>query len=130
MEHLVQPGSFIWRWISDEWLISKSASLCFGLSVLVIVWMSVVIVSGLEPEAVGATANVLLGVGGVLGAISVFFLWGGMWRYWARHSSQSPRARGAWFFVLLVGAWYGAILYYSFVYLPGREKPSPGTGNE
>ncbi len=126
----MQPGSFIWRWVSDEWLISKSASVCFGLSVLVIAWMSVVVLSGLEPQAVGTTANVLLGVGGVLGAFSAFFLWGGMWRYWARHSSQSPGARRAWLFVLLIGVWYGAILYYSFVYLPRREKSNPGIGTE
>ena len=126
----MQQGSFIWRWISDEWLISKSASVWFGLSVLVIVWMSVVVFSGLEPQTVGAMANVLLGVGGVLCAFSVFFLWGGMWRYWARHSAQSAGVRRAWFFVLLVGVWYGAILYYSFVYLRGREKLNLGTGNE
>lgn len=119
MEYLLAPGSFIWRWISDEWLLSRGASLWFGLCSLIIVWMSVVILIDVTPGGTGT--QTALGVGGVLAAFSVFFLWGGMWRYWAINGTTSS-ARRAWFCVLVFCLWYGAIFYYSFVYLPGRRS--------
>jgi hypothetical protein len=112
------PGSFIWRRIDDEWLVSRSASAFFALSSLVIVGMTVVVFANVEPQALGPAGDTLLGTGGVFAAVGVFFLWGGMWRYWMRCDSSSLVARRVWFLALAVGLWYGAILYYVFVYLP------------
>jgi hypothetical protein len=113
----VYPGSFIWRRIDDEWLVSKSASAFFALSVLIIVGMTVVLFANIESQTLGFVGNALLGIGGVLAAVSVFFLWGGMWRYWIECDSSSLAARRIWFLVLVVGLWYGAILYYALVYM-------------
>jgi hypothetical protein len=75
----VYPGSFIWRRIDDEWLVSRSASAFFALSSLVIVGMTVVIFVDVDTQALGSVGNALLGIGGVFAAVGVFFLWGGMW---------------------------------------------------
>jgi hypothetical protein len=120
----VYPGSFIWRRIDDEWLVSRSASAFFALSALIIVGMTVVVFANIESRTLGSVGNTLLGIGGVFAAVSVFFLWGGMWRYWIRCDSSSLAARRVWFLALAVGLWYGAILYYALVYLPrarGRQ---------
>jgi hypothetical protein len=45
-----------------------------------------------------------------------------MWHYWGECDSSSPAARRAWFFVLIFGLWYGAVLYYLFVYLPSTLR--------
>jgi hypothetical protein len=119
----VYPGSFIWRKIDDEWLVSRSASAFFALSSLVIVGMTVVIFADVDTQAPGSLGNALFGVGGVFAAVGVFFLWGGMWRYWIRCDTTSLTARRVWFFALAVGLWYGAILYYALVYLPRTRRP-------
>ena len=82
--------------------------------------MSVVIFSNFTPA--GAVAQILVGAGGVLFAFSAFFVWGGMWRYWSINGTNSAAARRVWFCLLLFGVWYGAILYYSLVYLQGRSR--------
>lgn len=111
------PGSFIWRRIGDTWLVSKSAAAAFAVSAVVILGMTVAIVTT-EPQSVGLVVQFFLGIGGVLAAISVFFLWGGMWHYWGKCDPSSLAARRAWFFALVFGLWYGAVLYYLIVYLP------------
>jgi hypothetical protein len=120
-ELIVYPGSFIWRRIDDEWIVSKSASLFFALSVFFIVGMTVVIFANIESRTLGSMGNTLLGIGGVSAALGVFFLWGGMWRHWIRYNFSSLAARRIWFLALVVGVWYGAILYYALVYLPSTR---------
>ncbi|MGA7080675.1 MAG: hypothetical protein WBQ43_20130 [Terriglobales bacterium] len=115
------PGSFIWRKIGDTWLVSKSASAAFALSAIVILGMTVAIVTT-EPQSVGSVVQFFLGIGGILAAVSVFFLWGGMWRYWGNCDSSSLAARRVWFFALVFGLWYGAVLYYLLVYLPNTLR--------
>ncbi len=115
------PGSFIWRRIDDDWLMSRSASAFFALSALIIVVMTVVIFANIESRTLGSVGNTLLGIGGVFAAVGVFFLWGGMWRYWTRCDTSSLVGRRLWFLALAVGLWYGAILYYAFVYLPSAR---------
>jgi uncharacterized BrkB/YihY/UPF0761 family membrane protein len=64
----------------------------------------------------------LLAIGGAAIAVSAFFLWGGMWKYWIVCDSSSQLSRRVWFVVLIIGLWYGAVLYYLFVYLPDVQK--------
>jgi hypothetical protein len=111
------PGSFIWRRIGDKWLVSKSAAAGFAVAAIIILGMTVAIITT-EPQTIGSVVRFFLGIGGILAAVSVFFLWGGMWHYWERSDSSSLAARRAWFFGLVFGLWYGAVLYYLLVYLP------------
>jgi hypothetical protein len=41
----------------------------------------------------------------------------GMWSYWLRVDRSTRKLKRLWFFVLLVGFWYGSILYFLLKYL-------------
>jgi hypothetical protein len=127
-ELTVYPGSFIWRRINDEWLLSRSASALFAMAGFVIVGMTVVIFANIQSATLDPVSNAALGVGGVLAGLGVLFLWGGMWRYWIRCDSSTVAARRFWFLVLVAGLWYGAILYYAIIYLPNRRSQVMQTG--
>jgi len=58
----------------------------------------------------------------ILGPIGGFFIWLGLWRYWLRVDDSSRWMKRASFFVLLVGLWYGAIVYFLWVYLPQLSR--------
>lgn len=121
-ETVLYPGSFLWRRISDEWLLSRSASVLFFLCSITILGMSSIFLTDFESRTFGLLGNVLLAVAGMSGAVSVFFLWGGMWRYWIGCDSSTSPVRRIWFLVLVVGLWYGAILYFGAVYLMQRHQ--------
>jgi hypothetical protein len=113
--------------ISDEWLASGDASrLLAGASAFTLAatagWLA-----GVQVQDTGVLSRVLWGIFGVLLPISVFFLWGGMWSYWMRCDPSSRLARRIWFAILLIGFWYGSILYYAFVYLRTRRRAVPNT---
>jgi len=118
----VYPGSFIWRRISDEWLVSKAASVCFAVASLIITAITVVSFPDTPIQDIGVISRTLWGIFGALAAVSIFFLWGGMWRYWIDCDPTSRMSRRVWFAILIVGLWYGAILYYVCVFLPTTRK--------
>jgi hypothetical protein len=124
------PGSFIWRWINDKWLMSKAASVFFAGSAFLIVGMTVVVLKDIDTGHLTLASNLLLGAGGVLSAIGAFFLWGGMWRHCRLHNFSSPASRRLWSAILVVGVFYGAVLYYGCVYLTATAqrgvRPSGG----
>jgi hypothetical protein len=47
----------------------------------------------------------------------MFFVWMGMWWYWATLDDSGKWAKRFWFFVLLFGFWLGSAMYYVCVYL-------------
>jgi hypothetical protein len=67
-------------------------------------------------------SRVFGGIAGVLGSLSVFLLWSGMWRYWTRIDESRKAGRRFWFCILLVGIWFGAALYYALVYVPEVKR--------
>jgi hypothetical protein len=126
---MIYPGSVIWKRISDEWLVSKAASGLFAVSSFVIAGVTWLLFGYNLPQNPPLTVEVLCGILGVSGPIAMFFLWGGMWRYWMRGEPSNRFLRRLWFVALVLGIWYGAILYYLLVYLPGAgtraiERPS------
>ncbi len=58
----------------------------------------------------------------VLGPIGSIFIWFGMWRYWVRVDDSGVWIKRLSFLVLLVGFWYGAIVYFLCVYIPQRSR--------
>jgi hypothetical protein len=116
------PGSFIWNRISEEWLVSKRASALFALSSASIAICTMLGLYFPPQDPVSLFANILWGILGVATGLSILFLWGGMWSYWIRCDSSSKWTRRFWFLVLLAGFWYGAIVYFAFVYLPSRTR--------
>ena len=125
MEPEIFPPEFFWHRISDKWLVSRTASICFAVAAIYIIAITAVLYSPVlqEDHPHPPFLFVLLcGIGGVLGALSAFFLWGGMWRYWRRCDPSKQIAHRIWFLVLFLGFCYGSILYYAVVYLPTTRK--------
>jgi len=121
------PRSFIWKWLGEEWFASKNASTLFAVcSVLTLVLTAVLYIGVPSPSALSTTSIVLFGIVGFLGPLAMFFLWGGMLRYWTRSEPSGRAATRFWFVLLIVGLCYGAILYYLFVYLPSLRRSKTG----
>ena len=112
------PFSFIWKRVSDEWLRSRTATVLFGMSACVVVGVTVAfIVDKIPVNEPSIPINIFWGGVGMLGAFSIFFIWGGMLSYWTRCDSSVPVVRRFWFFLLVIGIWYGAVFYYLLVYM-------------
>ena len=118
------PGSFFFRRCSDQWLVSKTASKWFAASSLIVIVVMTPIGFGYwDHPGASPVRDVIDGVLGIAGGVSSLLLWGGMWRYWARIDASSRAVKTAWFVVLLLSVWYGAILYYLAVYLRRTQHP-------
>jgi hypothetical protein len=119
------PGSFIWKHISDEWLVSRNASALFAVSSVLILGMTAASYNYFPTQNTGMFIADFWCAAVILCAAGIPFLWGGMWRYWMIGGASNGSARRIWFFFLAFGLWYGAVFYYVFVYLPathGRRK--------
>ena len=66
--------------------------------------------------------SVAFGVWGMYTGAGAMVLWIVMWKYWARFERSSPSARIGWFMVLLVGMYYGGLIYALYVCMTGRIK--------
>jgi hypothetical protein len=117
-------GVFSFFRVSEEWLMSKTAYLLFATATVVILAVSLAVaLLGIPAEdEVTPIARAIWGTGGVFGALSAFFLWDGMWHYWKVCDSSSRIMRRVWFLFLLLGVWYGAILYFLAIYSPSVTK--------
>ena len=101
-----------------EWLITRQAARLFFASTFLVLALTPVFLGR------GVTADMPLwmripwGILGVVGPLAVFFLWIGMWRYWAVVDDSKVYGKRLWFLILLLGFWYGSCLYCYLVYLP------------
>lgn len=116
--------------VSNEWLISRTAGKLFAASAFIVVAETPVIVVSRIPETV--SGNVFQALMGAAGALSLFFIWLGMWTYWVRIDKSRPAVKRLSFFVLLLGFWYGAILYflYQYLWIDGRKRRAGERANE
>ena len=118
-----------WSWVSDDWLVNKTASRLFGASAIVVVFLATPFFLGLFPTIRNAPmlswANLLELVLGVVTPLAILFLWTGMWRHWTQCNTSTRAIKRVWFFVLLFGLWWGAVLYYLMAYLRHAEKTEP-----
>lgn len=127
------PFSFIFRRVSDEWLVSRTASILFSVSCVSLLVVTPIWFGSAKIPDTTLWGNILLGILGVAGAFGLFFLWGGMWHYWLRVDASTQGVKRLWFFVLLIGLWYGSVLYFLLKYLL-RDRAGwgglPGEGTE
>lgn len=114
--------SIFWRHVGRQWFLSGRASVAFGASAAMIIAMTAVFFADVPIRDTGPLSELLWGAFGVLSGLSVLFLWTGMWHYWRVLDYSNPVWRRLWFVALTLGFWYGAVLYYVFVYL---KKVSP-----
>ena len=101
----------------DDWLISPLISKLFFGSALCVVLFTLEYFVG-DTSKSPHWQNVLWEVLSVIESFGIFFIWLGMWRYWARLDDSKPYLKRLWFVVLLVGFWWASVLYYFSVYLP------------
>jgi hypothetical protein len=102
----------------DDWIVSRQADTLFLVSVPFIVAVTPFFFGWVNITRATVWTQLGGAVVGVLGPISLFFLWFGMWRYWMRLDSSTARTKRLWFVILLIGFWYGSMLYYFCVYRP------------
>jgi hypothetical protein len=102
--------------IGDRWLVSKSASNMFAAAAILIVLVTALLAFNMAQDT-GLLSEIFWAIAGVLSGLGAFFIWSGMWRFWSRLDQSSRFARRIWFFMLLIGLWYGAVLYFVLVYM-------------
>lgn len=125
LAHMFSPArlfglrpSGLFDWFNDKWLVSGQALKLFCISTLFVAALAPIFFGLVNFAKPSPLERLLWGFEGVFGPISLFFLWIGMWRYWVRLDTSTPALKTASFFLLLVGAWFGAIPYCFFVYRP------------
>ena len=113
VEHQI-PLLFVWFLKSA--VISLATFTLIGLTLWIIVG---------EPhhnllDGLPGSVSILLGLWGLYTGAGSMVLWITMWIYWMRIERTS--ARLSWFLVLLVGTYYGALVYAIYIWKTGRIK--------
>jgi hypothetical protein len=126
---MIPVFSSFWDGVGDKWLVSRAAFASFACASVLVAFMTVALAFDFVRDT-GTLTETAWGTAGVLAGVSVFFIWSGMWRYWTKLDRSSRFARRCWFVVLLLGLWYGAILYFIFVYIPYCVRASYAQGRE
>jgi RHS repeat-associated protein len=117
--------------VTDQhWLLKKTQRRLFayaalGAVLICILALAIDLIPDNETTQITQTLPAkILGVAlGLIGAPTVLWLWVGMAWYWLRLDSSPRRQKIAWFLVLLMLNWIGAIAYYFVVFRraqPGR----------
>ena len=121
--------SRFWNRIGDRWLVSRYASNMFAAAAILIVLVTALLAFNMAQDT-GLLSEVFWAIAGVLSGPGAFFIWSGMWRFWSRLDQSSRFARRVWFFMLLIGLWYGAVLYFVLVYMrSSRTSLAENRGN-
>ena len=112
-EHRI-PWLFVWFLRSV--VISLAAFTLIGLTLWIIIG---------EPDhnlldGLPGFVSILFGVWGLYTGAGAMILWIAMWIYWARIERSSGRL--GWFLVLLIGMYYGALIYAIYLWTTGRIK--------
>lgn len=109
---------YLWRRIGEHWMLSRTAAWMLGFSAILSLAATPVFFGQIPITSYSVASRVFWGVAGILTPISIFFVWIGMWRYWLYNDESKLLARRLSFLLLLVGMWYGAVIYYVAIFLP------------
>ena len=102
----------------EEWFVSRQAGVIFFLSAVSSIAVMALLVGLVHPSGMSPAAKFPWIVFSVAGPAGLLVLYFGMWWYWIRFDDSGAWAKRLWFLILLVGPWFGGILYCFFVYLP------------
>src|SRR5215469_13928383 len=106
----------IWDKFDERWIGTRVAARWFLVATLFVLTTLPLFIG--KPSPSGALGKAYGAVAGIGGAISIFYLWIGMWKYWARLDESGRWSKRFWFAVMLAGFWYGSCLYCWCIYLP------------
>lgn len=110
-----------WKKLTPEWLRSSNAASIFVVCSAFTLAL-VPVLFGRVQRGGSFAYQAFWGSVGVVGAPATILLWVGMWKYWAQVDDAGRWAKRFWFLILLVGLWYGSVLYCYLVYLPQRRR--------
>jgi hypothetical protein len=111
-----------WDGVSREWMTGRQAALVFGLAVAMTCLITCMVFGLFDVFSTRGFSRFLWNAIGIIGVFSAFSLWGAMQRFHGFWEESTGR-RLAWMRLLLTyGMWYGAIVYFLFVYMPARSK--------
>jgi len=110
--------SKLWDDLGEDWLCSRRAAKTFLLATVLIFPTSLQMLGKVTPESLPLWAQYPWLFICVVGTAALFFLWFGMWRYWAKLDHSNRATKRLWFVVLLFGLWIGACFYFYGAYLP------------
>src|ERR1700730_3299416 len=99
----------------DDWIVSRQAAPLFLVALLFVLAVTPFLFGLVDLTNPNIGMKLGYGIVGVVGPVALFFLWFGMWRFWMRLDRSRARSKRVWFAILLIGFWYGSILYYFFV---------------
>jgi hypothetical protein len=116
----------VFEWFKDDWLVSRRAVKLFSISTVFVLATVPIFFVPIDPEKLSPLFRIPFGIEGLLGPLSIFFLWIGMWRYWLRLDSSTGFLKATSFFLLLLGLAFGAVLYCFIVYRPQVLRRSWG----
>jgi hypothetical protein len=108
----------VWNRFDDEWMQTRRAVNLFLTGSAFVVALTVIWFSHLDIASMRFLFRLPLTLVAMLGVLSGFFVWFGMWRYWARLDYSTKWAKRLSFAVLLLGVWWGACVYCLAVYVP------------
>jgi hypothetical protein len=107
-----------WNRFTEGWLVSRQAIRLFLVAAMFVLAVTPIFLGLVDPAKMSLPLRLLWTVVGMVGTISLFFLWLGMWRYWVRLDHSRVLVKRLWFVILLFGLWWGSCLYYFFAYRP------------
>jgi hypothetical protein len=112
-----------WHWFKDDWLITRQAAKLFVIAAFLVLAVTPALLGRIDIKTMASSMRLAWNIVGALGSFALFFLWFGMWRFWVRVDNSRHWVKRVWFFVLLVGVWWGSCLYCFFIYLPQIHRP-------
>jgi len=108
----------LWNLFDDDWLGTRRAATWFFVASVVAVPTYAVTLGLVETSRLKSADHFIWSLLVIPGVLSLFFVWMGMLRYWARRDQSAKWIKRLWFVVLVGGFWYGGALYCWFAYLP------------
>jgi hypothetical protein len=102
----------------ERFFFNKQVAILFGFMALLTIMAIVIHRTDFDAYRLDHRETVILSICGASAAFGAFSLWAGMWIFWITCDDAPKKLRALWFFVLLIGLFYGAVLYYLLAYLP------------
>lgn len=124
------PFSTFFESRGDNWFYTSRARGLFFVSTLFVIGLTPIFWIKSLPQ-LDTWLNVLVGLFGVVAVVAVYYLYWGMWHYWGRLDDSSKWIKRFWFVALLIGFWWGSILYCYCLYLPQTSgNPRQGASSD
>jgi hypothetical protein len=106
----------------DRWLCSRQAATLFAVAACLVLVTTPAFLGWMDTSRMAASTRFGWDALGAAGAVGLFYIWFGMWRYWLKLDTSHPQTKRLWFIILLVGFWWASVLYFLAIYVPQRAR--------